>query len=258
MNGLGQFTGRFEEYILKSMDARGIPGLSVAVTDAERTRYLGTFGLSDISAAVPVSADTLFQIGSISKSFTALSLMTLVERGKADLHEPVKTYLPWFEVRSDHPPITLHHLLTHTASLPMGNESTMAYTGTSWTGTNLTWSFDESIDVPKDATMIRYKVIVNDSYSDDGSDAVKYSSNNWAEHGPKTLVVTDNDAPTINSYGIIQNVYWNTTGFFNISYDVVDNVNLSKVEVWYQYIADNDTGWPASWTYLSEVATPTA
>ena len=64
----------------------------------------------------------MFEIGSIGKSFTNVALMQLRDEGRLDLHVPVSRYLPWFEVQSDYAPITTHHLMTHTAGLPSGND----------------------------------------------------------------------------------------------------------------------------------------
>jgi CubicO group peptidase (beta-lactamase class C family) len=66
-----------------------------------------------------------FQIGSISKGFTAMALLRQAEAGRLDLDAPVSTYLPWFEVQTAYPPITVHHLLTHTSGI---------VSGTDWTG----------------------------------------------------------------------------------------------------------------------------
>jgi CubicO group peptidase (beta-lactamase class C family) len=60
---------------------------------------------------------TLFEIGSISKSFIAMAILQLVEEGKLDLHQPVKDYLPWVKLDSNHAPLTAHHLLSHTSGL---------------------------------------------------------------------------------------------------------------------------------------------
>ena len=106
--------------------AYGVPGLALAITDRERTLHARTMGVSDISSEEGVTEETLFQIGSISKSFSAIVILQLREKGKVDLNAPVKDYLPWFEVRSEYAPITLHHLMTHTAGIPMGSESTVA------------------------------------------------------------------------------------------------------------------------------------
>ena len=105
------------------MKANGVPGMCLAVTGLTRTLKTGAYGLSNIDAGRPVTPGTLFQIGSISKSFAALCAVQLAEQGRLDLHRPVKDYLPWFEVRSRHAPITLHHLLTHTSGIVTGSDS---------------------------------------------------------------------------------------------------------------------------------------
>jgi CubicO group peptidase (beta-lactamase class C family) len=99
-----------------------IPGIAIAVTDRKKLLRVAAYGLADVAAKTPVTADTLFEIGSITKSFTAIALLQLHEEGLVDLHAPVTRYLPWFSVPSKYEPITLHHLLSHTAGLIMGTE----------------------------------------------------------------------------------------------------------------------------------------
>lgn len=98
------------------------PGIAIAITDRNRTIVELPLGFADPAAGVPVAPDTLFESGSIGKSFTAALVMQLVDQGIVDLHVPVQTYLPWFEVQSDYGPITLHHLLSHTAGIISGFE----------------------------------------------------------------------------------------------------------------------------------------
>jgi D-alanyl-D-alanine carboxypeptidase len=95
-----------------------VPAFVVAVTDRRQTLGIVAHGYSDIKAKVRATPDTLFEIGSISKSFTAMALMQLVDEGRLDPQAPVTRYLPWFSVRSTPAPITVHHVLTHTAGLP--------------------------------------------------------------------------------------------------------------------------------------------
>ena len=102
--------------------AVNMPGLALAVTDREKLLRLATFGYADLAAAKPIQPGTMFEIGSIGKSFTNVALLQLRDEGRLDLHAPVSTYLPWFEVPSDYGPITTHHLMTHTAGLPSGTD----------------------------------------------------------------------------------------------------------------------------------------
>ncbi|WP_033288890.1 serine hydrolase domain-containing protein [Amycolatopsis jejuensis] len=97
-------------------------GLSMAVTDRDTVLAAGTFGLADQAAGLPVTGDTLFQIGSISKAFTAVLLLQARDTGLVDLDHPVTEYLPWFSVRSAHEPITLRHLMSHTAGIIEGTD----------------------------------------------------------------------------------------------------------------------------------------
>ena len=100
--------------------ADGTPGIALAVTDRERLLHVATAGYADIAARRPVAPETLFETGSIGKSFTAIALLQLADEGRIDLNAPVTEYLPWFALQSDFAPITLHHLLTQTAGITAG------------------------------------------------------------------------------------------------------------------------------------------
>lgn len=106
-----------------------VPGFVIGVTDRDRTLELFTHGYADLKTKQPVTAETLFELGSVSKSFTAIALMRAYDEGRFDPQLPVSTYLPWFSVRSRFGPITSHHLLTHTAGIPRyrGDLSSMSY-----------------------------------------------------------------------------------------------------------------------------------
>ena len=114
--------GQIERYAEIIAGETNIPGLSIAVTDRQETIGIYTYGFSDISAKSPVVSNTLFEIASIGKSFTAIVLLQLHEEGKLDLYEPVEKYLPWFKVQSRYQPITLHNLLGHTGGIIRGTE----------------------------------------------------------------------------------------------------------------------------------------
>ncbi len=112
---------RLDQYITLKMREYNVPAVSIALTDAERTFFLSTDGVADVAARTPVVPDTVFEIGSISKSFTAIALLQEVEAGRLNLHAPLVEYLPWFAVQSPYDaPITPHHLLTHTAGIITG------------------------------------------------------------------------------------------------------------------------------------------
>jgi CubicO group peptidase (beta-lactamase class C family) len=111
-----------DAWIERRLARERTPGLTLAITDRERTLRVATYGFADLAARAPVKPETLFQIGSIGKSFTALVLLRMRERGLVDFDAPVTTYLPWFAVRSEHAPIAIHHLLCHSAGIIGGTE----------------------------------------------------------------------------------------------------------------------------------------
>jgi D-alanyl-D-alanine carboxypeptidase len=93
--------------------AGATPGAAVAIGDRDRILAVRSYGRADQAAGLPVDEHTLFQIGSISKSFTALCLLRVWERGRLDLDAEVTALLPWFPVAG----VTVHHLLSHTGGI---------------------------------------------------------------------------------------------------------------------------------------------
>ena len=97
-----------------------IPGVAFVVTDATSTAVVELSGVTDVVTRRPAAAEHRWQIGSISKAFTAMALLQLQSAGRLSLDDPLVKHLPWAtEVRPD---VTLHHLLTHTGGLPVGSE----------------------------------------------------------------------------------------------------------------------------------------
>src|ERR1700693_1712787 len=75
---------RVDAFIAQHMKENGTPGRALAITSREGLLRVQTYGLADIKTRRPVTPDTLFEIGSISKSFTAICLLQLREAGKID------------------------------------------------------------------------------------------------------------------------------------------------------------------------------
>lgn len=122
MSGMDAAYAEIERYIGQHMREVNMPGLVLAVTDRERVLRTASFGYSDISSREPMDPGLMFEVGSIGKSFNCVAILQLAEEGRLDLHAPVSSYLPWFEVQSDFAPITTHHLMTHTSGLPSGTD----------------------------------------------------------------------------------------------------------------------------------------
>jgi CubicO group peptidase (beta-lactamase class C family) len=96
-------------------------GLAVGVVRNGRLEAFVGHGLADVASNTPVTEDTVFRIGSITKTFTAIAVMQLWERGLVDLDAPANDYLRAFRLVPAEPgfrPVTLRHLLTHTAGIP--------------------------------------------------------------------------------------------------------------------------------------------
>ena len=93
-----------------------VPGVAVGLI-ADGEEWLHGSGVTSVEHPLAVDADTLFQIGSITKTVTATALMRLMERGDVDLDAPVRTYVPDLHLRDEDVArrVTLRHLLTHTA-----------------------------------------------------------------------------------------------------------------------------------------------
>lgn len=132
MEGMSEVFARVDRFVEAKMALDGIPGLSLAITDATADVHVRTFGVSSLESRETVRDDTLFQIGSISKFFTCIALLQQQETGAVDVRNPVTDYLPWFEVSPKHAPITLHHLMTHTGGIPCGADSTVAPESEVW------------------------------------------------------------------------------------------------------------------------------
>jgi CubicO group peptidase (beta-lactamase class C family) len=109
---------RLDEYIERHMREAGAPGMTLALADRNGAVRVSTYGFADTKAGARVSPETLFEIGSISKSFAAVALLQMLDEGRVDLHRPVVEYLPWLKLEEKHGAVTAHHLLSHTSGLP--------------------------------------------------------------------------------------------------------------------------------------------
>jgi CubicO group peptidase (beta-lactamase class C family) len=107
-----------DRYIADEMRAQHIPGLALGIVQGDQIVYLKGFGVADPSRRA-ITPQTPFPISKLSKTFTALAVMQLVEAGKIELDAPVQRYIPWFRVSTAAAPagITVRHLLTETSGL---------------------------------------------------------------------------------------------------------------------------------------------
>ena len=125
---------RLDEYIARHMRETGAPGMTLALANRDGLIRASTYGYADTKAGLKVVNETMFEIGSVSKSFVGLALMQLNDEGKLDLKKPISEYLPWLKINTKFEPITTHHLLSHSAGLPGVPLLHDALLGELWTG----------------------------------------------------------------------------------------------------------------------------
>jgi CubicO group peptidase (beta-lactamase class C family) len=109
---------RWQDRLALLADKHGVPGASLAILDGDEIAE-AAYGVLNIRTGVEATPDSLFQIGSITKVWTATLVMQLVDEGRLDLDEPVVTYLPGFKVADAEVTrtVTTRHLLAHTSGI---------------------------------------------------------------------------------------------------------------------------------------------
>ena len=109
-----------DDYLKKTMELIGIPGMSVAVIKDGEIIFKNGYGVEVIEEARPMTADSVSAIGSVTKTFTTIAIMQLVEKGLINLEDKVIDYLPWFRTlekkKSDI--ISIAMILSNSSGLP--------------------------------------------------------------------------------------------------------------------------------------------
>ena len=107
-----------DAYVTEQLNNLGIPGMALGIVQDGQVAHVRGFGVAD-SSGREITPQTPFYIGSVTKSFTALAVMQLVETGKIDLDAPVQTYLPWFELadKEASAKITVRNLLNQISGM---------------------------------------------------------------------------------------------------------------------------------------------
>ena len=105
-----------DDYVRAEMRKRHLPAVAVVVIREGRVVKEKAYGLANVELNVPASEETLFQIASTTKAFTATAIMSLIEEGKFSLDERVRRILPGLPLAWSG--VTVRHLLTHTSGLP--------------------------------------------------------------------------------------------------------------------------------------------
>src|SRR5215467_9668948 len=102
-------------------DYERLPGISFAIVHDQNIVWSKGYGYADVEKKIPMDPGTICSICSVSKLFTSISIMQLVEQGKIRLDDSITADLPSFNLKqqySDSRPITIRSLLTHSSGLP--------------------------------------------------------------------------------------------------------------------------------------------
>ncbi|MBZ5594077.1 MAG: serine hydrolase [Acidobacteriia bacterium] len=139
-----------QPFIQHELADKQLPALSIALVDDQQIVWAQGFGFADPDLKVPASAETVYRAGSVSKLFTDIGIMQLVERGELGLDAPVTQYLPDFQPKNPFgKPITLRELMSHRSGLvrepPVGHyfdptEPSLARTVASLNSTTLVYA----------------------------------------------------------------------------------------------------------------------
>ena len=95
--------------------AKDGPGISLLIAKNGKTIYKNQQGLANMELQVPINENSVFEIGSITKQFTSVSILMLEEQGKLNLNDEITKYIPDYPTKGQK--ITIHHLLNHTSGI---------------------------------------------------------------------------------------------------------------------------------------------
>jgi len=119
-------TAAIDAFVAKMLETYEVPGAAIALVLPDSSSYTRGYGVRNTTTGAPVTGDTQFAIASVTKSFTALGVMLLVDEGKVELDAPVTTYLPEFQLSDPAmtPKVTVRHLLMHATGMERNNAAT--------------------------------------------------------------------------------------------------------------------------------------
>jgi len=106
---------QLEKVTLEELKETNTPGAAVAAVSGDRLVFAKGFGVANIETGAPVTPDTLFRVGSVTKMFTAAVLVTLAEQGQINLDEPISKYVKGLNPKLSL--VTAYQLMSHTAGM---------------------------------------------------------------------------------------------------------------------------------------------
>jgi len=141
----------------------GRPGCAAGASINGTTVLTAGYGLADLEHNVPITPETIFEPGSVSKQFTAAAVLLLAQQGKLSLDDPVRKYLP--EVPDYPTPITIRQMLHHTSGLrDWGNVAAIA----GWPRGSIARTHDDVLDIVSHQQALNYPPGDEYSYTNTG------------------------------------------------------------------------------------------
>jgi CubicO group peptidase (beta-lactamase class C family) len=108
---------KLEKFVFEKVSDSKLPGISVALVKDGKAIWSRGFGFRDLEHGLAATPHTVYGIASVTKSFTCIAIMQLMEQGKLDVEEPVENYIP-FPIRSAGDKVRLRHLMSHSSGIP--------------------------------------------------------------------------------------------------------------------------------------------
>jgi D-alanyl-D-alanine carboxypeptidase len=111
----GELVARIDSLAEATLRDGPVAGLTIGVKRGDELLLVKGYGFADIENSVPMTAETVYRIGSLTKQFTAVAIMQLVESGQLSLDDPITRYLPDYPTQGHE--VNIRHLLTHTSGI---------------------------------------------------------------------------------------------------------------------------------------------
>lgn len=109
---------KLEYFIFEKMAQMNTAGISMALVAGNEVVWSRGFGFRDVAQRLPATSGTIYDVASVTKSFSAVAILQLQEQGKLSLEDPVTKFIPEFHIKPFGETIKIKHLLTHTSGLP--------------------------------------------------------------------------------------------------------------------------------------------
>ncbi len=103
------------DQLLQPVSEGKYPGVAIGIVRDGQPILMKGYGLADVEKDLPITSATIFRMGSVTKSFTSIAILQLIERGELSLDDPVARYLPDFPRDGE---VRIRHLLSHTGGVP--------------------------------------------------------------------------------------------------------------------------------------------